>query len=262
MPELVGGPRLTAALLELSDTVDDGPGPPFDPAAHLVRLADRCVELLGARAAAVSLADPAGLPDRLLCTGPEPADVVRELADADVLGGPARETLETGCPVPGVRLTGAAAAARWPAFTALARRHGIVTAHAVPLRRRGALLGAVSVLGAGAEAGAGAGAEAGAEAELAGALADAAAIGLLQHRAFAEQRELARQLQRALTGRVRIEQAKGMLAERWSTTPDAAFEALRRHARRSRTRLERIADAVVRGELDGEPGLRPQEPGS
>ena len=77
------------------------------------------------------------------------------------------------------------------------------------------------------------------------ALADAAAVGLQNQRACAEYRTLAVQLQEALSSRVRIEQAKVMLAERWNTGADQAFTALRRYARRHRLPLDRVASAVV-----------------
>lgn len=55
------------------------------------------------------------------------------------------------------------------------------------------------------------------------------------------------QLQTALNTRVVIEQAKGMLAERWHTTPAEAFSALRAHARSHNLRLRDLAQQVVQG---------------
>lgn len=49
------------------------------------------------------------------------------------------------------------------------------------------------------------------------------------------------QLERALESRVLIEQAKGMLAERWEVTPTHAF-ALLRGAARTRTHRMRVHD--------------------
>jgi AmiR/NasT family two-component response regulator len=59
-------------------------------------------------------------------------------------------------------------------------------------------------------------------------------------------RERERQLEEALTSRVLIEQAKGVLAERMATTPDDAFDILRRAARSTQTRLHDLAREVVR----------------
>lgn len=73
-------------------------------------------------------------------------------------------------------------------------------------------------------------------------IARAADRGLLEERVH--------QLQTALTSRIMIEQAKGVLAERHGVTTDNAFRALRRHARVTGQRLHAAAAAVVAGELD------------
>lgn len=53
------------------------------------------------------------------------------------------------------------------------------------------------------------------------------------------------QLQQALDSRVVIEQAKGVLAERYQIGVERAFEVLRRAARTSRTRIHALAAGVV-----------------
>jgi len=53
------------------------------------------------------------------------------------------------------------------------------------------------------------------------------------------------QLQAALDSRVVIEQAKGILAERHSIDPEAAFEQMRREARSRRMRLHTLAAGIV-----------------
>jgi AmiR/NasT family two-component response regulator len=54
------------------------------------------------------------------------------------------------------------------------------------------------------------------------------------------------QLQQALDSRVVIEQAKGILAERYDLGIDEAFELMRRSARSHRLKLRSLAEAVVR----------------
>ena len=53
------------------------------------------------------------------------------------------------------------------------------------------------------------------------------------------------QLQRALESRIVIEQAKGVLSERYRMSIDDSFELLRRSARNHRLRLHALAAAVV-----------------
>jgi AmiR/NasT family two-component response regulator len=53
------------------------------------------------------------------------------------------------------------------------------------------------------------------------------------------------QLELALSSRIVIEQAKGMLAERYRLDLDAAFAVLRDAARRNRLRIHVLAEAVV-----------------
>lgn len=53
------------------------------------------------------------------------------------------------------------------------------------------------------------------------------------------------QLRTALTSRIVIEQAKGVLAERYVLLPDQAFEAMRRAARSGGRRLHDVAHEVV-----------------
>lgn len=57
-----------------------------------------------------------------------------------------------------------------------------------------------------------------------------------------------RHLQYALDSRVIIEQAKGVLAERYGLKVDEAFELLRRYARGCGLKLHAVADGVVAGE--------------
>ena len=53
------------------------------------------------------------------------------------------------------------------------------------------------------------------------------------------------QLARALESRVVIEQAKGVLAERYSLRMDASFDLLRRSARTNRVPIHELAARVV-----------------
>jgi AmiR/NasT family two-component response regulator len=67
-------------------------------------------------------------------------------------------------------------------------------------------------------------------------------------------REANDQLRRALESRIVIEQAKGVLAERFSLSLDEAFELLRDAARSSRANLRSLATTVV-SERDRTPNV-------
>ncbi len=131
---------------------------------------------------------------------------------------------------------------RWPWFAAAAAKAGLVLITAVPIRSRADVIGALGLLGGTAPDAAGI--------RLARSLADAAAAGLALADEFRRRETAITQLQSALTSRIVIEQAKGILAERWSVAPDEAFDRLRRHARSAQRRLHDVAAAVISGRTD------------
>ncbi len=63
-------------------------------------------------------------------------------------------------------------------------------------------------------------------------------------------RHVVNQLQGALTSRVVIEQAKGVLAERINISVDSAFARLRAHARYHNRRIGDVARELLDGQLD------------
>ena len=72
----------------------------------------------------------------------------------------------------------------------------------------------------------------------------------MQHRAATEAQRLNEQLSAALTSRVVIEQAKGVIAERAGIDLAEAFSRLRRYARNHNLRLTDVAEAAIVGTLD------------
>ncbi|MHB9753001.1 ANTAR domain-containing response regulator [Streptomyces sp. BYX5S] len=58
------------------------------------------------------------------------------------------------------------------------------------------------------------------------------------------------QLSGALHSRVLVEQAKGVLAERWDTSVDEAFQAMRGYARNHHLRLTDLARNIVDASFD------------
>lgn len=116
--------------------------------------------------------------------------------------------------------------------------------HAVPLRLRGQIIGAMNLFRTSV------GELSAADASVTQALADVATIGILQERLIRESGIVAEQLQRALDSRVLIEQAKGVLAESGSLGMDDAFSLLRAYARNQNLTLRSVAEGVVGRTLD------------
>ena len=79
-----------------------------------------------------------------------------------------------------------------------------------------------------------------------------ATIAILQRRTLERSHPEKAQLQAALHSRILVEQAKGLLAERWRTEPDNAFDTLRVYARDRGLRLIDLARDVVEGTADTE----------
>ncbi|MDF3145928.1 GAF and ANTAR domain-containing protein, partial [Streptomyces sp. T21Q-yed] len=230
--------RLAQALVESADTLTDG----FEAVRYLQRVADHCVRLLAAQAAGFLLFEE-GRTVLLAASGAH-REVATELLQAQRDGGPCLDSYGSGRPVPPVSIRAAREAARWPEFTERALVHGIAATYAVPLRRRQQLLGALNVFVPELPTEDDEDAD-GAALRLAQLIADCAALGLQNNTTYVQCRTHAGQLQQALSSRVRIEQAKGMLAERWNTAADHAFVAMRQYARRHRLPLDRVATAVI-----------------
>ena len=77
-----------------------------------------------------------------------------------------------------------------------------------------------------------------------------ATIGLLHHRAVTEAQHVSASLRHALASRIRIEQAKGIVAERLGISVDRAFQVIRRYARDHQRPLGDVVAAILDGTLD------------
>jgi transcriptional regulator with GAF, ATPase, and Fis domain len=229
--------RVARAFVSLADTMIDE----FDLAEFLHMLVEQCVDLLEVDAAGVLLDDQRG-GIRMAAASSEKAELLEVFA-ADTQGGPCVESVRTGQPVFSTDL--AAEAERWPRFAAAADACGFAAAHALPMRLRGDVIGALSLLKVDAD-----GVHPMSE-ELGQALADVATIAILQQRSIDHGEILTEQLQTALNTRVVIEQAKGMIAAHSGTlTPEQAFTALRGYARAHHERLSDLARTVIDGTAD------------
>jgi transcriptional regulator with GAF, ATPase, and Fis domain len=220
-------------FVELADTLVDD----FDVVEFLHLVSARCADVLGVSAAGVLLADQRG-DLRVVAASTEQTRLL-ELLQLQTNRGPCPECFHTGQPVDVPDL--AAARDRWPQFVEQAEADGFCAVHAVPMRLRAEVIGALNLFSkrpGGLDQ---------QTARLAQALADVATIGLLQARAIRHSEILAEQLQTALNSRIAIEQAKGVIAERRGLDMDDSFDLLRRAARDRNRRLSELARAVVDG---------------
>lgn len=128
---------------------------------------------------------------------------------------------------------------RWPTFTPEAIATGFSSVHAIPLRLRGDVLGAICLFLT-ASGGVSPGGL-----SVVRAMADIATTGLQQQRELDRVHELESQLQHALRSRISIEQAKGIISEQAGTTTDAAFTLLRGYARDHNLQLSTVAMEVT-----------------
>ncbi len=228
--------RIVEMFVELADTMVED----FDVVEFLHRLAERSVQLLDCSEAGLLLADAAGAL-RVMASSSERSEAL-ELLQAQNEEGPCFECYRRGTPVVSDDL--ALDAGRWPVFAPAAMQKGFRSVQAVPMRVRGETIGALNLFRTAA------GRMAERDIPLSQGMADIAAIALLQERAVRETRGMVEQLQRALTGRVVIEQAKGVLSERARIGVDAAFARLRAHARDHNRRLSDVARELIDGRLD------------
>ena len=212
----------------------------YDTVDVLDRLVAACVHLLDLSAAGVLLEDQHG--SVAVVSSSSESSRRLQLAQVQHGEGPSLECIRTGTAVISADLK--AERARWPVFVPAAVAAGFRCVAAVPLRLRDQTIGALTTFNAHAEI-----APQNAQ-RLAQAFADVATIGILQRRSSNRSELLVGQLQRAVDSRVVIEQAKGVLAERHNLSMDAAFAAMRGHARSHNGKLSEVALAVLHGEID------------
>jgi transcriptional regulator with GAF, ATPase, and Fis domain len=237
---------LARTLVQLADNLVDD----FDVIELLTLLADRSVEVLDVSAAGLMLASAEG-ELRVMASSSESMRLL-ELFEQQSQEGPCFDCFRTGKAVVNIPLD--MAAARWPQFTPQAQAAGFHTVHALPMRLRGDVIGALNLFcvtpGIMGEA----------DIEAGQAFADIATIAILQRRAASEALLINTQLHHALNSRIVVEQAKGVIAERRNVDMTEAFRLLRVHARSHQELLAHVARDVVSGaltdaQLDG--GRRP-----
>ncbi len=222
---------IVAAFVAMAGSLATG----HDVNEMLTQLAADCARLLDVSAVGLLIADPRGALHVVAASSERVADL--EAFQAQREQGPCHTCYLDGQAVNVPDL--AAAAARWPEFAAVAAQAGVASVHAVPMRLRDAIVGALNLFGATP------GPLKDEDLRLAQALADVATIALIQDRAATDKNLVNEQLQNALDSRVILEQAKGVLSYSGDLDMPAAYAALRQYARDHNIKLTELSRALV-----------------
>jgi GAF domain-containing protein len=227
--------RLFDAFTTLADTLVAG----YDVLELLQTLVEYCHDLLDVDSAGILLAAAGGELEVVASTNE--ANTLVEIMQLDADAGPCLQAFRTRAvvSVPDIDV----GSERWPDFTATAQAQGIHSVYAIPLRLRETTIGTLNLMRN----------ERGElnpyDIRAAQALADVATIGILQERTVRDAWAIRDQLQQALSTRIIIEQAKGVVAETEKLSMDEAFARIRGHARAHQTPLTVVAQQLVAGEI-------------
>src|SRR5450755_1585637 len=227
--------EITRAFVSIANSMADG----ADVVDLLSGLTSDCARLLDIASAGLLLADGHGTLHVLAASSERTRDL--EIFQLQRDEGPCLDCFHSGQQVSVNDLS--QETDRWPQFVAAATAAGFAAVHALPMRLRGTTLGALNLFGATT------GALAADDLDLAQALAHVASIALVTDKAASDKETINQQLQTALTSRIAIEQAKGVLAQLGSLDMDQSFAALRGYARNHNQRLSDVAKHVVTREL-------------
>lgn len=220
---------ITRAFVSVADTLTTE----FDVVDLLHNLVEQCTDILNTDAGGLMLVDDGGQLQLMTSTS-EAADFV-EVMQLTADRGPCIECFTTG---KSVSVPDIAETDLWPEFRQAALDSGFRSAHAVPMKLRGQVIGTMNLFAASP------GALTRRDAAVAQALADVATIGILQERISRENTILAEQLHRALDSRILVEQAKGMIAHTLTIKIDDAFTLIRTYARSNNLTIRAVAEAV------------------
>jgi GAF domain-containing protein len=224
------------AFVHLSDTLVED----YDVIEFLHYLTERCVELTDVDEVGVMIG---ALPGRLQAVAASTErSYLLELFEVQNEDGPCLDAFRGGVNVTVENLS--EEPDRWPVFTPRALAAGFAAVHSIPMQLRNEVIGAVNLLCVEP------GALSSGDERLVRALSDIATVGILQQRTISEVEVINTHLTAALTSRIRVEQAKGVVAERVGTTVDEAFVMIRSYARGRQLRLTAVCEQIVLRTID------------
>lgn len=230
--------QIIRAFVDLSNELVDE----YDVVDMLSHLTTSCAGLLNVASAGLLLADGKGTLHLMASTSERTHHL--EVFQLQREEGPCLDCYADGEPVIVPDL--ATEQQRWPQFCRAAEAVGFKSVHALPMRLRDTLLGTLGLFGE----------ETGRldddDLALAQALVHVASVAIVNEKAAADLAIVNSQLQHALTSRVVLEQAKGVIAHTGGIEMSDAFAVLRRYARDHGRLLSDVATEVVNRELSGQ----------
>lgn len=239
---------IVRAFVDLStELVND-----YDMLEMLAQLTRNCASLLDVASAGLLLADPRGVLHLAAASSERTQEL--ELIQLQRDEGPCLDCYRSGAAVTVPDM--AAEQARWPQFSRAALGAGFKSVHAVPMKLRGNVLGALNLFGESV------GRLDDSDLDLAQALAHVACVAIVNEKSASDHMTVNSQLQHALTSRIVLEQAKGVIANALGLEIDDAFMVLRGYARDHGRKLSEIAHEVVNRELRAETMVQRSQPAS
>ncbi|WP_134742381.1 GAF and ANTAR domain-containing protein [Nocardioides sp. 503] len=229
--------EIIRAFVNLSNDLADE----YDVIDMLTTLTSHCADLLDVSSAGLLLADSKGVL-HLAASSSERAEHL-ETFQLQRDEGPCLDSHRNDEVVSVSDLS--AEDGRWPQFAPAARAAGFTSVHAQPMRLRHQNLGTLGLFANRA------GLLGQDDQELVQALAHVASVAIVNEAAASDSATVNAQLQRALTSRIVLEQAKGVIAHTGSVEMEEAFNALRRFARDRGRKLSDVAAAIVNRDESG-----------
>ncbi|MFT5434042.1 MAG: GAF domain-containing protein [Myxococcota bacterium] len=208
----------------------------FDLIEVLTALTSRVITLLDVEAAGVLLADSDGCL-RVIGASNEAIELL-ELFQIQNDEGPCLDCFQSGEVVLHSNLN---LSSPWPLFSKECTEAGFASVCAVPMRLQSRTIGCLNMFLRGD------GGLTDADVNLAQAFAHVATVVIMQDEASRTAAIREGQLSHALTSRIAIEQAKGMIAERFDVEMDEAFARLRSYSQNNNVALTSLAQALVAG---------------
>jgi hypothetical protein len=226
--------EIIRSFIGLADRLTDD----FDVLDLTIQLAEDCARLLDVSAVGLLLADAGGVLHLLAATSEQARKL--EVFQLQREEGPCLDCFRTGQRVSVADIS--TEVERWPRFVPIAAHEGFASVHAIPMRLRDEVLGALGLFGAAP------GKLNDDDLNLAQALAHVASIAILHQNHQLTRGSLLPGLQSAVASRGVLEVAKGVVAEVHGVEMDEAFARLRAYAHTHDEHLTDVARLVVSGE--------------